>query len=147
MPDIWRFYERKGLSKKVIGIILESWRDGTKSQYKSYIERWHSFCLRRGSNPCNPSESCVLEFLLELHENNLSYSSINSARSALSSFIVDDKGVTVGKNSLVRRFMKGIFLRNPPSPRYCETWDVSVVLSHLKTLVPLERLSLKFLTL
>lgn len=48
---------------------------------------------------------------------------------------------------LISRFMKGVFISNPPKPRYLFTWDVSVVLNFLKTLYPLETLSLKLLTL
>lgn len=34
-----------------------------------------------------------------------------------------------------------------PVPRYCSTWDVNQVMNYLKTLYPLEQLSLKTLTL
>ena len=42
--------------------------------------------------------------------------------------------------------MKGIYNLNPPQSRYCQTWDVSVVLRYLQTLFPHETLSLKILT-
>jgi hypothetical protein len=42
--------------------------------------------------------------------------------------------------------MKGIFIKKPHGPRYEVTWDVSVVLNFLKTLFPLESLSIKMLT-
>lgn len=47
----------------------------------------------------------------------------------------------------VSRFMKGLFNRIPPVPRYNFTWDVSSVLQFLRTLFPLGDLSLKMLTL
>jgi len=43
--------------------------------------------------------------------------------------------------------MKGIFQEKPPRPKYTNIWDVSLVLSHLQSLSPLDRLSLKELTL
>lgn len=43
--------------------------------------------------------------------------------------------------------MKGIFNLRPPLPKYTFTWDVGKVISYLKTLFPLENISLKFLTL
>jgi hypothetical protein len=43
--------------------------------------------------------------------------------------------------------MRGIFNIKPPLPRYQFTWDVSIVLNFLKTLYPLEGLSIKLLTL
>ena len=42
--------------------------------------------------------------------------------------------------------MKGMFQSMPPCPRYLATWDVSVVLSHLRSLSPKEDLSLKDVT-
>lgn len=47
---------------------------------------------------------------------------------------------------LISRFMKGIFVKTPPKPRYHFTWDVSIVLKYLSSLNPLEKLSLKLLT-
>ena len=43
--------------------------------------------------------------------------------------------------------MKGIFQEKPPRPKYTEIWDVSIVLSHLRSLSPVDKLSLKELTL
>lgn len=42
--------------------------------------------------------------------------------------------------------MRGVFNVKPPVPKYCFTWDVSLVLNFLKTLYPLEKLTLKLLT-
>ncbi|ESO96239.1 hypothetical protein LOTGIDRAFT_99953, partial [Lottia gigantea] len=52
----------------------------------------------------------------------------------------------LGKDqSLVRRFMKGLYDRKPPRPKYLVTWDVSVLVRYLSTVHPLENLSLKLL--
>lgn len=48
--------------------------------------------------------------------------------------------------TLVARFMKSVFRHKPPRPKYVMTWDVSVVLRYLQSLVPLSKLSLKLLT-
>ena len=45
------------------------------------------------------------------------------------------------------RFMKGVFNSAPSTPRYVQSWDVSVVVEYLRTLFPLETLDLKRLTL
>lgn len=48
----------------------------------------------------------------------------------------------------ISRFMKGLFNKLLPKPRYSGfIWDVSVVLKYLSTLFPLDKLSLKLLTL
>ena len=48
----------------------------------------------------------------------------------------------------ISRFMKGLFSKLLPKPRYSGfIWDVSVVLKYLSTIFPLDKLSLKLLTL
>ena len=51
------------------------------------------------------------------------------------------------KTPLVSQLMKGIFQEKPPRPKYTEIWDVSIVLSYLQSLSPVNKLSLKELTL
>lgn len=48
---------------------------------------------------------------------------------------------------LIPKFMKSVFRKTPPKPRYLFTWDVSTVLRFLKSLTPLSKLSIKLLTL
>jgi hypothetical protein len=90
-----------------------------------------------------------LDYLLELHNNDLSYSAINLSRSTLSSFVVlvDCVGQSVGTHPLVARFMKGLFNIKPPMPRYTQIWDVRSVLNFIRTQSPINSLSLKQLTL
>ena len=77
----------------------------------------------------------------------MSYSTLNSYRSALSSTLCPCDGTTVGCDPLVSRLLKGICNLRPPLPRYSSTWDVSVLTQYLGTLFPLNSLSLKQLTL
>lgn len=49
--------------------------------------------------------------------------------------------VSVGKHVLLRRFMRGIFNKRPPLPKFSCTWDVSVVLEFFKTLVPVHTIT------
>ena len=89
----------------------------------------------------------VLDFLTLLYQQGLTYSAINTARSALSSYITLENGACAGKHPLVSRLMKGIFQEKPPRPKYTEIWDVSIVLSYLQSLSPVDKLPLKELTL
>lgn len=90
----------------------------------------------------------VLEFLRELFDDScLSYSAINTARSALASIMtLRDTMHTLGSHPLISRFMRGVFNLRPPVPRYRRIWDVKVVLDYLRKLSPAGRLSLKDLT-
>ena len=61
----------------------------------------------------NPPLNTVLDFLASLHEQGLSYTTINTARSALSAIILPTDNVNIGSHPIVSRFMKGIFKNNP----------------------------------
>lgn len=82
-----------------------------------------------------------------LYNNGLSYSSINTARGALSALGIKLDGTSVGSHSLVIRYMKGVYNIRPTRPRYSGTWDVSLVLQQLRKWSHVRTLSLKFLTL
>lgn len=56
-------------------------------------------------------------------------------------------GFAVGAHPLVIRFLKGVYNLRTPVSKYCEVWDVNVVLNYLKTLSPANDLTLKLLTL
>ncbi len=89
----------------------------------------------------------IVTFLTELYELGLIYSSLNVARSALSSFVVLEGGATVGTHPLVTRFLKGVYTLRPPAPRYSFVWDVKTVFDYLRKLSPAVTLSMKDLTL
>ena len=130
-----------------MAVLLSSWRRGTAKQYSSYQLRWESFCKSHSINMFNCDVEKGIEFLALLFKSGLGYSSINSARSALSQIITLKDGVSFGQHPLVCRFMKGIFELRPSLPKYSHIWDVSVVLDYIRNYHPLSELNLKQLTL
>ena len=81
-----------------------------------------------------------------LHSRQLGYSAINTARSALSTVIATNDGITFGSQHLVKRFLRGIFRLKPSLPRYTVTFDVNVVLSYLKHMGQSRDISLQLLS-
>ncbi|KAJ8930659.1 hypothetical protein NQ314_016521, partial [Rhamnusium bicolor] len=72
------------------------------------------------------------------------YGTFNQHRSALSLILPVD----IGKNLLVRRFLRAVARLRPPRPKYNLTWDPSIVLNNIRRLgrnddLPLFRLSRK----
>ena len=102
------------------------------------------FCCEKQIDPFKPDVNLVLEFLTGLYMKNLGYSALNTARSSISSFLSlsGDSCVRLGDHFLVKRFMRGVFLSRPTLPRYHFTWDVNKVLAYLRSLSPVEDLSL-----
>ena len=128
-------------------MILSSWRDTTKKQYTSYIQRWILFCTKHSLNVSSTDVLHVLDFLTMLFHEGLAYSALNTARSALSSFLGVNDTEPVGSHSLVVRFMKGVARTRPALPRYHCIWDVNVVLDMFRMQPLVEFLSLYDLTL
>jgi hypothetical protein len=126
---------------------MASWRSSTKKQYQSFIKRWIQYCNKRKISFLQPDLDDVLQFLTDLFETGLSYSSLNTTRGALSSLGIKIEDYAIGKHPLVIRFLRGVYNLRPTLPRYTHTWDVEKVLSVLRKLSPVKHLSLKELTM
>lgn len=135
---------------EIADVLMSSWRPATRKQYDAHIRRWCAFALQKKIDPLHPSVSDVLQFLHTFRVNQLSYSTINTARSALSSYLMGYQfpgcHYTVANHPFIVRYLKGVFNCCKPAPRYQETWDVKPVLEYLELLHPLDKLSLKELT-
>ena len=135
MSFVRKHYRDQGFSENVIAVLLDSWRPTTQKQYAVYIKKWNLFCRESEISPHFPDLTQVLEFLYtQLH---LSYSTMNTAQSALSCIIFVDN-MPVGQHPLVCRFLKGVFERKPASKKYYGIWDVKTVLQFLRTFITLK---------
>ena len=76
---------------------------------------------------------------------NFSYSSLNSVRSGLSFFL--SHKLDIGSDPYISRLFRFFHKDRPAHPRYLVTWDVSKLLSYLRSWHPPARLSLRLLTL
>lgn len=144
MSVVRKSVENQGISAAAADIIMQSWRQSTKKQYVSYINRWLVFCGEKQADSIRPPVGVAIDFLTDLYGKGHSYSAINTARSALSTFLVVDHGSEL---PIVKRFMKGIYQARPTLPRYVHTWDPAIVLNFLRKLSPSKKLSLRDLTL
>ena len=108
-------------------------------------KKWVHFCSEQQIDAIYPSLNEILTFLTHLSSSNLGYSSINSAKSMLSSLFSLLYKRDIGTEPLIRHFMKGIFNMKPSLPRYVNTWDVQTVITYLDSLNTLE-VSLKLLS-
>ncbi|CAG7820539.1 unnamed protein product [Allacma fusca] len=126
--------------------ILHSLADSTWKQYETSFKSWSKYCDLHNFNIYDITIHNTLQFLQQLYNNGQGYSSLNSARSFLSLVSTGSSGKTVGNDPLISRFMRGIGKQRPPTPRYDSTWDPEVVLTYLRTLEPLEELSLQLLS-
>ena len=134
MRPIRKNFQSQGLSEHTVNVIMNSWRKSTKSQYRPYIRLWIEYAKNR-CNYLSPSIAQVVEFLSKLHQKQYTYNQLCMARSAISNIVVCKDNVPLGKQLLVKRFMKGVFEMNPHFPRYRYVWDVSIVLNYFRSTV------------
>lgn len=116
------------LPQGVVTILNASCTKSTWSRYDGYLKKFEKFCIEAGLDYVTPSISSVLQFLSSMFEKGLGYSSINTARSAISSFYGKIEGENLCDHRLLRQFMKGVSKLRPPTPKYSTTWDVDNVL-------------------
>ena len=86
-----------------------------------------------------------MNFLADMYARGLSYSTINTARSALSSLSTSNTNTT-GSHPRVVRLLRGVFASRPPTFTYSVIWDVDLLFKHLSNSKPVESLSLEELS-
>ncbi|XP_043486358.1 uncharacterized protein LOC122513898 [Polistes fuscatus] len=114
----------------------------TLRQYSKPIKDWVSYCSSKDINAFHPQENDVICFLTHKFNEGANYSTLNTARSALS--LVCD--INIGKNPLVSRLLKGTYNFKPAKPRYDRIYSLDPILKELEALSPLNELDLPQLT-
>ncbi|XP_036138899.1 uncharacterized protein LOC118644431 [Monomorium pharaonis] len=121
---------------------LASLTDSTIKQYYKPLYDWWTFC-HSGSIPLFlPTPAEALDFLAQQLNQSNSYSTINTARSAISLISHNE----IGTHPLIKRFCKGVSALKPPRPRYNLIWDAAPVVAKLATLYPYDSLPLKVIS-
>ena len=84
-----------------------------------YLSRQILFSRTFQQSPLNSStfQACANPVLTDLYDEGLSYSAINTAKSIMSSVFEIIHKRDIGKEVLIRRFMKGIFHLQPVFPK------------------------------
>ena len=137
-----------GISEDTANLLRShSWRKGTAGAYNSAWKQWSSWCGQREADPFCSTVASRADYLTELFKKGRSYHTVNTHRSAISSFHRPIDGVKVGRHDLVCRVLNACLNARPPQPRYVVTWDFDKVLSYIHSLRDNSSLSNKFLTL
>ena len=146
MPHFRSTLQKQNISREAIDLICKAWKTKTGKTYDRHIKSYITFCNERGVNPFQADLNTGLDFLSKYFNTGIKYGSVNSARSALSTYM-SINNVPFGKHNLVCKLMKGVFESRPSFPRYAKTWDVKDMLTHISTLGPVINNDLKTCTL
>jgi site-specific recombinase XerD len=137
----------RGLSDRATEVCLQARRPGTQLAYNGPWDKWSSWCSGKQINPVQATVADIADFLTEMFDTGLEYSTMNSYRSAISAYHPEVENYPVGKHPVIKTLLQGMFNERPPKPRYGDTWDVDLVLRHMKSKGDNENLGLKDLTL
>ncbi|KAI2646170.1 ORF V: Enzymatic polyprotein [Labeo rohita] len=138
-----------GLSTEVVETILQSRAPSTRKLYALKWKLFTSWCGRRQQDPVNCPVGSVLEFLQGRLSAGLSHSTLKVYVAAIAAYHAPLGGLSVGRNPLVTRFLRGALRLRPPVRPRVPTWDLSVVLEALcrPPFEPVEEISDRFLTI
>lgn len=125
-----------------LDIICASLADNSLKQYEVGFRRWKKFCDHNQVDFYEASIPNVIYFLTEVFNSGAQYGTLNSIRSGLSLIL----GSKVGSDDRVQRLFKGFYRMRPPTPKYGDTWDPSIVLDYLSLKQPNDSLDLVCLT-
>ena len=106
------------------------------------------FCAKHKHCQTSSNINFLLEFFNYLFQEGQSYSSLLTAKAALINIVTVPNIAQWELDNNIIRFFKGAYKLRPPKPKYCYTWDVNLVLGHIKkSLNDNSCLSLKNLTI
>lgn len=92
---------------------MNSVAPGTMKQYTSALRQWSKFCeCNQEADFFNPTRRTLILFLQERQSEGLSFSALNTIRSAIS-FISEEQ---IGRDRMISLYLKGCFRLNPPAP-------------------------------
>ena len=126
------------LSQQVTKVILESSQPSTTSRYESAFKRWHRYAISRNEDPYSPDVNTVLTFMHGMYLNGCLYS-------ALSSVVTIRGCLKFSEHPLVSQYLKGIYNRHPPLPKYANIWDITILLRYYDNMDSNDNLQFKTL--
>ena len=147
MAGLRQNLEDKTLPTRVTNLITSARSTGTRLNYNSTWKKFCGWCSEQKVDPIQCHIIYILDFLASLFDKGLAYRTVNVYRSSISAQHGHIGGKPIGVHKEICALMKGISNKRPPTPRYCNTWDVTIVLDYIKTWGNNESLTDKYLTL
>jgi hypothetical protein len=125
-----------GYSNNVATTMLCSRRASSDKVYLPHIKRWQEFCATQHYDDIRTTVPRILTFLQTLIDAKFSYSSINSAKAAISTCVTLPQGQQLGTDPDIKTFMRRAFNIRPPVTKRTHVWDPETVLRYMKSREP-----------
>ena len=133
----------RDLQEEVMDIICLSWRHTTISRYEGVLRQWKNYCCQTGVDSLVTNVKNMLHFLHGMYNRGCRYSGICPARSALSSAITIPGYERMSNHPLISRYIKGIYNKHQPLPKYVNIWDMNKLLLYHDNMGPNSELTFK----
>ena len=98
-----------------------SWNCGNHQQGPD-MNQW--YVISRNKYPHYPDINTVLTFMHGMYLNGCLYSGLCAVRSGLSSVVTIRGYLKLSEHPLVSRYLKCIYNRHPPLPKYVDIWEI-----------------------
>ena len=119
--------------------MINALRGSSRKKYEIYLKQWQIFCDNRKIDTVTVVD--VVNFLSELFDKGLSYSSIKAAKSALGQVVVIAPYKTLGDHPMIMKFMKGVYNLNPPKTKLGFVWDVKNLFDYFEKMPSYEAIT------
>ena len=73
----------------------------------------------------------MLGYLSNLFWEELEYKIINGYRSAISAYLENAEGISIGQHLEVCQLLSGVFNKRPPQTKYTVVWGISRVIDYI----------------
>ena len=133
------------IPEDITEIITESWRNNTRSKYEAILKKWKQHTSLRNQDLIYTSVASVLSFLHGMYTKSCLYSVLCGARSALSSVVCIKGFSRLSDHPMISRYLKRMFNRHLPLPKYTQVWDINQILDYYTNLPDNEELEFKYI--
>ena len=66
LQSVRQMYIKEGFGEDTIDLFMASWREGTKKQYQTYLNKWFKFCSENAHEPHDFHEKKVIAFFTSI---------------------------------------------------------------------------------
>ena len=140
--------ENNTTNARILHVLEAALKPSTRKAYKAKWKAFRQFTSTRGISPNTCPINLIFDFLIQLADKGLSFSSIKVYLAAISAHHNTIEGYSVFSHPLAKRFLRGLHNLNPPITLPCPSWSLSVVLHSLssKPFEPMATTDLRLLT-
>ena len=114
-------------------ILQVALRPSTILKYKTYQTKWNNYCMQNNISHIQPKISELLDYFTHLYNSGVSYSVLNSSKSALSHIVFLPPYSSILEHPQIINYFKGVYNLRPPTQKITFVCDVKILFDTLIT--------------